>query len=174
MLPVRQGGSNRSEVEALDRKYSGLRVLERPLLTEKGVRVCPDARNDNVWYTLVNTLIRLFSHEEARATDQIVAQWGQFTQNAALGAHTYILEDGTELPKSLGPHAEEGGEVLEGMYAQGRTTIEESRIRGRSGRAWGQVSAAETGSGPTGTVSKDPRIVPTRLLYFPSKTFSGS
>jgi hypothetical protein len=50
-------------------------------------------------------------------------QWIQFAKNAALGAHTYIVEDGPELPKSSGPHAEEGGEVLEGMYAQGRTTI---------------------------------------------------
>jgi hypothetical protein len=54
-----------------------------------------------------------------------------------------------------------GDEVLEGMYAQGRTTIEESRIGGRSGRAGGQGLAAETRSGPAGIVSKDPRVVPT-------------
>jgi hypothetical protein len=65
-------------------------------------------------------------------------------QNAALGVHTCILEDG---PK-------EGGEVLEGMYTQGWTTIEESRIRGRSGMADSQVSAAEMRSGPAGIVSK--------------------
>jgi hypothetical protein len=78
----------------------------------------------------------------------------------------YILEDGLELLKSSGPHAEEGGEVLEGMYAQGCTTIEESRVRGRSGRAGGQVSTAEIRSGPAGIVSEDPRIGPTGLLYF--------
>jgi hypothetical protein len=49
-------------------------------------------------------------------------------QNAALSAYTYILEDGPELPKSSGPHAEVGGEVLEGMYVQGCTSIEESRL----------------------------------------------
>jgi hypothetical protein len=75
-------------------------------------------------------------------------------------AHTHVLDDGPELPKSSSPHAEEGGEVLEGMYAQGSMTMEEEKIRRRSGRAWGQVSAAGVRSGPAGIVSKDPRIVP--------------
>jgi hypothetical protein len=87
--------------------------------------------------------LKMFSYEEARATDPIVAQWISFAQNAALGCHMYILEDGPELPDSSGPCAEEGGETLEGMYAQGCMMIEESSIRGRSGRAGGQVSGPE-------------------------------
>jgi hypothetical protein len=38
-------------------------------------------------------------------------------QNAALSAHVLILEDGPELPKASGPHAEEFGEVLEGLFS---------------------------------------------------------
>jgi hypothetical protein len=108
-----------------------------------------------------NVDFKMFSHEEALATDPIIASWILFAQNGALGAHTYILEDGPELPKSSGPGAPEGGEVLEGMSAQGCTTIEESRIHGRSERAGGHVSAAGGRSGPAGIVSNDHRIVPT-------------
>jgi hypothetical protein len=90
-----------------------------------------------------NIALKLTSYEEALATDRIVASWISFAQNAALGAHTYILEDGSWLIAVYGPHADEGGEVLEGMYAQGCTSIEDSRIRGRSGRAGG----VDTGSG---------------------------
>jgi hypothetical protein len=87
-----------------------------------------------------------------------MALWIQFAKNAALGTHTRVLEDGTELSKKSRLHAEEGGEVLEGMNAQGRTTIEESRIHGRSRRTGGQVSAAEKRSRPAGIVSKDLRF----------------
>jgi hypothetical protein len=59
------------------------------------------------------------SYEEALAADVIAAQWISFAHHAALSAHAYILEDGPELPKRSGPYAEEGGEVLTGMYAQG-------------------------------------------------------
>jgi hypothetical protein len=76
----------------------------------------------------------LLSYEEALATDPIGASWISFAQNAALGSHTYILEDGPWLRAVSGPHADEGGEILEGMYAQGCTSIEDSRIHGRSGR----------------------------------------
>jgi hypothetical protein len=44
-----------------------------------------------------------------------------------------ILKDGPELPKVPGAHAEEGGEVLEGMYTEGCKSPEESKIRGGSG-----------------------------------------
>jgi hypothetical protein len=94
------------------------------------------------------------------STDPIVASWVRFSKNAALGAHTYIIGDGPELPKSFGPHADEGGEVLEWMYAQGCTTIEESKITGRPGRAeFRQVSILGGRSGPAGIVSKEARIV---------------
>jgi hypothetical protein len=83
------------------------------------------------------------SYEEALATVPIVASWISFAQNTALGSHTYILEDGPWLIAVSGTHADEGGEILEGIYAQGFTSIEDSRIRGRSGRAGG----LDTGSG---------------------------
>jgi hypothetical protein len=50
----------------------------------------------------------------------------------------------SELLAVSGPHADEGGEILEGMYAQGCTSNEDSLISGRSGRAGG----LDTGSGP--------------------------
>jgi hypothetical protein len=49
----------------------------------------------------------MFSYEEALTADPIVASWILFTQNAALGAHRYIIEDQPELSKSSGPHADE-------------------------------------------------------------------
>jgi hypothetical protein len=76
-------------------------------------------------------------------------------------SHLYTLKDGSELPKVPRRHAEEGGEVLEGMYSNGCMSMEESKISGQSGRARGHVSAAVVGSGPAGIVSKDPRIMPT-------------
>jgi hypothetical protein len=48
-----------------------------------------------------------------------------FAQNAALGSHAYILEDGPWLIAVSGPHDDEGGKILEGMYAQ---TAQVSRI----------------------------------------------
>jgi hypothetical protein len=84
-----------------------------------------------------NVDFKLYSYEEAFALDSNVASWIQFAENAALGSHAYILEDGPELPKSSGPHAEDGGEILDGMHAQGCTTIEDSRTREKSGREGG-------------------------------------
>jgi hypothetical protein len=63
-----------------------------------------------------NTELKLTSCEEGLATDPIVASWISFAQNPALGPHTYILEDGPWLIAVSGPHADEGGEILEGMY----------------------------------------------------------
>jgi hypothetical protein len=102
-----------------------------------------------------NVTFKIFSYEEALKENSIAASWIDFAQNAALGSHTYILEDGPELPKVCGPHAEMGGDVLEATYAQGCTAIEESRTKKKSGRARGQVSAAETRSRPAGIVSND-------------------
>jgi hypothetical protein len=47
-----------------------------------GVLICAWERNVD---------FKMFSYEEALATDPIVAQGILFAQNAALGAHTYIL-----------------------------------------------------------------------------------
>jgi hypothetical protein len=46
-------------------------------------------------------------------------------ENAALSAHGFICEDGPELPKEKGQEAaQEGGDVLEGMYAPGCESLE--------------------------------------------------
>jgi hypothetical protein len=37
-------------------------------------------------------------------------------------------EDGRELPKGPGPHAEVGGEFVKGVYTEGCIAIEDSRI----------------------------------------------
>jgi coproporphyrinogen III oxidase-like Fe-S oxidoreductase len=51
-------------------------------------------------------------------------------ENAVLSAHGFICEDGTEFPKEKGQEAaQEGGETLEGMYAQGCESLEQARIR---------------------------------------------
>jgi hypothetical protein len=89
------------------------------------------------------------SYEEAIAIDPIVASWISFAQKAALGSHAYILEDGPWLIAVSGPHADEGGKILEGMYAQGCTSIQDSRRRGRSRRA----GRLDSGSGVESTSS---------------------
>jgi hypothetical protein len=61
-----------------------------------------------------NIELKLFRYEEELRLDSIVAQWISIAQNAALSSHTYILEDGPELPKVPGPRADEGGKVLKG------------------------------------------------------------
>jgi hypothetical protein len=71
-----------------------------------------------------NTEPKLYKYEEALRVDPAVAQWIMFAQNAALGPHHYILEDGPELPKVSGPHANEVGEVLERMYADDCISME--------------------------------------------------
>jgi hypothetical protein len=53
--------------------------------------------------------------KEALKAYPAVTQGIQFAQIAALGSHLYILENGPELPRVPGPHAEDGGGVLEGM-----------------------------------------------------------
>jgi hypothetical protein len=111
--------------------------------------------------------LKLFDYEEALQVDPSVDKLIQLAQIAARGSNPYVLEDGPELLKVPGQHAEVGGEVLEGMCADRCTNVEESRISGRSGmagmagRAGGQVSAARVRSGPAGIISKDPRIGPT-------------
>jgi hypothetical protein len=76
------------------------------------------------------------NYEEALQPEVFrLTKWIQLAQVAALGSHLYILEDGPELPKVAGSHADPGGEVLEGMYAEGRTSADQSRIRGQSGSA---------------------------------------
>jgi hypothetical protein len=83
-----------------------------------------------------------------------------------LGTHQYVLEDGPELPKVPGTHAEKGGEVLEGIYTEDCTSIDnedeevtydQARLlrRFRKGRRPG------TSPDPAGIVSKDPRVAPT-------------
>jgi hypothetical protein len=76
--------------------------------------------------------IKLMSSEEAFTADFIAAQWIYFAQQVGLGAHMYIFEDEPCLAAESGPHADEGGKILSGICALGCTTIEDSRIRGRT------------------------------------------
>jgi hypothetical protein len=88
------------------------------------------------------------SYEEALATNPIVASWISWPIAAS------------------GPHADEGGEILDGMYAQGCTIIEDSRIRGRSGRAGGP----DTGFGGRVNVFRSGNIysetIPTNVIAY--------
>jgi hypothetical protein len=81
-----------------------------------------------------NVDFKLYNCEEGLKIDSTGAQWISFAQNPALVTHPYALEDGSELPKVTGPHAEEGGGVLEGVYADVCTSLENARTSGRSAR----------------------------------------
>jgi hypothetical protein len=70
---------------------------------------------------------------KARQLDPKVDSWILLAENEVTGAHPLICENGPELPKETGPHAEDGGEVPEGMYSMGCTTMEDSKITGRPG-----------------------------------------
>jgi hypothetical protein len=72
-------------------------------------------------------------YDEAHRSIPGLGQWIKLAENAALLAHAYILEDGSILPKEQLPHAQKGGNVLEGMYAQGCTTLDQAMIKGRAG-----------------------------------------
>jgi hypothetical protein len=54
-------------------------------------------------------------------------------EDAAMSAYHFIHEDGPVFPKWPGPHAEEGGEVMEGMHALDCSSPRDSRISGRAG-----------------------------------------
>jgi hypothetical protein len=78
-----------------------------------------------------NVDFKMFSHEEALATDPIVASWILLAKNGALGAHTYILEDRPELPKSSGPDADEGANSWKGRTHDRRLTDKRTIRKGR-------------------------------------------
>jgi hypothetical protein len=63
--------------------------------------------------------------------------------------------------KRQNSHAEDGGDILEGMHARGCTAIEDSRIRGKSGRARGLGTVSATSPDPAGIVSKGRLVAPT-------------
>jgi hypothetical protein len=65
-----------------------------------------DARARNGTFVLI-------SYDEARRVEPIVDSWTGFAENASMGVHTLICEDGPVLPKEPGTRAEKGGEVLE-------------------------------------------------------------
>jgi hypothetical protein len=88
-----------------------------------------------------------------------------FRENAALGSRTYIVEDGPYLPTESGPHAKEGGEILSGMYAQVCTRVEDSRLRGGSGRTGGLDTVSGAGSKASAlAISTRSQYLPTRLF----------
>jgi hypothetical protein len=77
---------------------------------------------------------KLYNYEEALKVDPLVGKWIQLAQTAALGSNPYILEDEPELSKLTRPHANDGGEVLEGMHAEGRTSLRDARATMRTGQ----------------------------------------
>jgi hypothetical protein len=82
-----------------------------------------------------NVIISWLSYDEARQLDPNVDSRMLLAENAALSAHPFICEDGPEIPNAHGPYAEVGGQILERMYAQGCSSLQDSRIREVSGRA---------------------------------------
>jgi hypothetical protein len=78
-----------------------------------------------------NVHLSMLGYEEVRKQDPRVDSWMLLAEKAALSAHGYICEDGPELLREEGQEAaQEGGEVLEGMYAPGCGSLEQARIRG--------------------------------------------
>jgi hypothetical protein len=67
-----------------------------------------------------------------------------------------ILEDGPELPKVPGPHADVRGMVLLNMDTEICASLRDSRIH--QGRAGGLDTVSGTSPDPAGIVSKDPRV----------------
>jgi hypothetical protein len=67
----------------------------------------------------------------------VVESGVQLAKIAALGPHSYVLEDGSELPKTNEPHADKGGEVLEGMSAESCKSLRDAMILASSARAGG-------------------------------------
>jgi hypothetical protein len=98
----------------------------------------------------------LLSCDEARQAQPMVDSWTILDQNAALSAHTLTLEDSPELPKVAGPHAEEGGEVLKGIFAEDCSSLHDSRIH--QGRAGGLGTVSGMSPDHASMVSKDPRV----------------
>jgi hypothetical protein len=77
-----------------------------------------------------NVSFSMLRYEEARNQDPRVDSWMVLAVNAALSAHEFICEDGLELPEEKEQEAaQEGGEVLEGMYAQGCKSLDQARIQ---------------------------------------------
>jgi hypothetical protein len=99
-----------------------------------------------------NVTFAMLSYDETSQLDPRVDRWMVLAQNAALISHPLILEDGPVLAKESGPNAEPDSEILEDMYAQGCTSVENARIVGRAGGL---------DTDPASIVSKDPRVVPT-------------
>jgi hypothetical protein len=62
----------------------------------------------------------VLDYGEARRQDPRVDSWMLLAENATLSAHGFICEEWPELHKEKGQEAaQEGGDVLEGMYSPG-------------------------------------------------------
>jgi hypothetical protein len=73
-------------------------------------------------------------------------------EDAALGAHPFIFDDGPELPEEPGLHAEAGDEALEEMYAKGRETVSlGQRRRGEAGEKIQEEQEARQSFGGAGS-----------------------
>jgi hypothetical protein len=87
----------------------------------------------------------MINEENGFIPEGTTSEWISLAQNAAPGAHTFILEDFPEIPDSLPPDQNEGarsdsGDELENIYGPGCTPVEQSRIQGMPG---GQATASE-------------------------------
>jgi hypothetical protein len=67
----------------------------------------------------LNVEFKVISYEEARKAEPLVGSRMLLAQTAALGAHRLIPENGPGLTQEKGPHAGEGGEVPQGVFAPG-------------------------------------------------------
>jgi hypothetical protein len=101
---------------------------------EKGpttfVRTAPSEKHERQSQIERHSLISSAS----RQLNPNVESWMILAESAALGPRTFIGEDGPVLPKEPDPRAEKGGELLQGMYAQGRRPSFSSRGTSRSCR----------------------------------------
>jgi hypothetical protein len=86
------------------------------------------------------------SCDEAWRSIPGAGQWMTLTENAAPLAHTYVPEVSQVLPKEPGPHAQEGRDILEGMYAPGCTMVDQARIPGGTGMWTQRVESGGMGS----------------------------
>jgi hypothetical protein len=108
-------------------RHRTLTIEQEKVGTEIAVMCC-------AWERSVE--FKVLSQEEAAQEEPQVNSWMLLAQSAAMGAHSMIVEDGPELPEEKGPCAQEGGEVLQGVFAPGCKSLEESRIeKGQGERA---------------------------------------
>jgi hypothetical protein len=83
-----------------------------------------------------NVSFDMLSYEEARKRDPRVDSLMLLPENAAVRAHGFVCEDGPELlNQEEQDAAQDGGEVLEGVYSPGCVALDQAKISMTSGTA---------------------------------------